>query len=267
MPSNRQYFQGSSSVEGENDLLFLEPIRSSIIALSGGGGSLASEYPKLIRSAIDYVVDPIRTGRTSISDLDSVEKTFLGLKVEHFIRDFLDVPKGIRDLRIDGKDVDVKNTIGTNWMIPQETYSESGVCLLSRIDDRSSKCWLGVFVARSDYLGAVNRDQKRSLNEKGRARIVWLLESVEYSPSPWEGLDMARFRELRMVPGGTIRAAAFFEENIGRSISREVVQSLLHDQKDYMKRLRGNGGARDVLAAKGITLNVDSSGACLALRS
>jgi len=248
------------------DLAILAPIRAEIETRAGGAEALATRFPQLVREAIDFVIDPVRTARTTVAELDNVEKTFLGLKVEHFIRDFLDVPKGIRDLVIGGVDVDVKNTTARNWMIPRETYSENGVCLLSRIDDVGSRCSMGLIVARQEYLGAPNRDGKRSPTRVGHTNILWMVESMGFSESDWSGLDMARFRELRSVDGGSRRAALFFEEHLDRWISRRVVESLLHDQRDFMKRLRGNGGARDLLLPRGIDLDVDSYGNCRARR-
>jgi hypothetical protein len=248
------------------DLGLLTPVRLAIEAQAGGSEALATKFPTLVRDAIDLVVDPVRTARTAVAELDKVEKTFFGLKIEHFIRDFLKVPKGIRDLEIGNADVDVKNTTAKNWMIPEETYSEDGICLLSRIDDRLNLCSLGLIVARPDYLGKPNRDGKRSLSRDGRTNILWMLENVPFSESDWSGLDMVRFRELRAIDGGSVRATVFFQENLDRRISRRVVESLLHDQRDFMKRLRGNGGARDLLIPLGIDLQVDSAGNCLATR-
>lgn len=188
-----------------------------------------------------------------MEELDKVEKTFIGLKVEHFLRDWLDVPKGLsRDLRIDGLEVDIKNTIGSTWMIPVETYWDEEPCLLIATAKFDGRCWLGLVVAREAYLGGENRDRKRSITEAGRRNILWLVEDVPYLPSRWVELDMKRFRELRSVDGGTKRAAMFFRENVGKVIHRSVIEALLHDQYDYMKRVRGSGGARDVLEPEGI---------------
>ncbi len=210
--------------------------------------------PLLIRDAIDFVIDPVRTARTRIRDLDNVEKTFVGLKVEHYFRDLLDVPKGLRDLVIDGLDVDVKNTVGTTWMIPPETYKNSDPCLLIATAEEDGRCWLGLLVARPEYLNAPNRDQKCSVSSGAFEHILWLADGIRFPCSRWEGLDMERFRALRKVKGGTRRAADFFRENLGRPVHRTIVQALLFDQDDYMKRLRGNGGARDLLRRNGISL-------------
>ena len=99
-------------VPGHPDFDVLERIKTEILRKVGGEATLRHALPVLIRDAIDFVIDPVRTARTRVQDLDNVEKTFVGLKVEHYFRDLLDVPKGLRDLRIDGLDVDVKNTVG-----------------------------------------------------------------------------------------------------------------------------------------------------------
>lgn len=234
------------------DVLF--KIRDAILARCGGSESLRTALPILIGSAIEFVIDPVRTARTAVTELDNVEKTFIGLKVEHFFRDFIDLPKGLRDLEIDGIDLDIKNTVGATWMIPPETYRQEEACLLIASASVENTCSLGIMIARDQYLTKPNRDQKRGVNKAGRANILWLVRSESLPPSRWEGLDMLRFRELRRVNGGTKRAAIFFRENLNKRMNRSVIKALLFDQQDYMKRLRENGGARDILAPEGIVL-------------
>ena len=241
--------------EQHPDYEMLSRVRDGILAKSKGRVRLQQELPGLIKNAVDFVLDPERTARTEMSDLDKVEKTFIGLKIEHFLRDWLDIPKGLhRDLQVDGIEVDIKNTIGATWMIPPETYRGEEPCLLIATAKFDGRCWLGLVLARDSYLGACNRDGKRSLSQSGRTNIMWLVEHEPYPASRWAGLDMLRFRELRKVAGGTKRAAQFFRENVDRVVHRSVLQALLYDQRDYMKRLRGNGGARDKLAPENINL-------------
>lgn len=239
---------------GHPDFAVLDRIRAAILARVGGDDELQRSLPLLIRDAIDFVIDPVRTARTRVQDLDNVEKTFIGLKIEHYFRDLLDVPKGLRDLVIEGLDVDVKNTVGSTWMIPPETYKTADPCLLIATAEDDGLCWLGLLIARETYLNAPNRDMKRSVSAAGFEHILWIVNGQRFPVSRWEGIDMARFRELRKVKGGSRRAAAFFRENLRRPVHRSIVQALLFDQDDYMKRLRGNGGARDELRAEGIML-------------
>ncbi len=236
------------------DYASLQPLHAEISRLSGGAQALASAFPVIVSDAVDFVVDPVRTARTKVSDLDNVEKTFIGLKVEHYLRDFLNVPKGLRDLRIAGMDVDVKNTVSKTWMIPPETFKNVEPCILIMVATEDRHCSMGLMIARPEYLNAPNRDAKRSVSSKAFENIYWMVKQQPLPESRFNGIDMARFRELRTVRGGVKRAAAFFRENIGKVIHRTVVQGLLFDQDDYMKRIRANGGAKDILSRENIAI-------------
>ncbi len=217
---------------------------------------LADALATVVIDAVEFVLDPVLTGRTKITQLDNVEKTFIGLKVEHYVRDLLDAPKGLRDLVLAGHDVDVKNTVTRpwSWMIPPETYRSEEPCLLIAADEATRTAWMGLILARHTYLGAPNRDMKRGILKGGHANILWLAAGVPWPKDRWSGIDMVRFRELRRVRNGSVRAATFFAENLRKPIHRKVIQALLHDQLDPMKRLRGNGGAKDILEPQEIFL-------------
>jgi hypothetical protein len=246
----------AANEDPEDDTAILDRIEAALLARSGGRSQLCQRLPQLVIEALDFVLDPVRTGRTCVDELDKVEKSFIGLKVEHFFRDFLGLPKAARDLLIDGLDVDIKHTTSANWMIPPETFKTAEPVVLIMSAYEKERCSLGVMVAREAWLsrGAGNRDAKKSLTQEGRRHVRWLVKDAPLPASPWAGLDMVRFRALRQVPGGTSRAAAFFRENVGRVVRRQVLEALLFDQKDPMKRLRDNGGAGDVLKHEGIII-------------
>jgi hypothetical protein len=117
-----------------------------------------------------------------------------------------------------------------------------------------------VMLARQDYLNAPNRDGKRGVKSGAVRNILWLVEGEGYPPSVWRDFDMGQFNALRKVQPGTTRAVQFFRENIDTVVPREVVQALLHDQLDPLKRLRKNQGARGVLEPQGIALLSGSFG-------
>lgn len=217
---------------------------------------MSAELPSLLKEAVDFVLDPVRTARTQISEIDKVEKTFIGLKIEHFFRDMIDLPKGLkRDLLVDGLEVDIKNTVHKSWMIPPETYGNSEPCILFALASKSNSCSLGLIVAKEEYLGKPNRDKKRSITAHGRKNILWLLQDQPLPPSHWVGIDMESFRLLRKtIKFGSHRAAAFFRGNLRKPIHRSVLLALLFDQLDPMKRLRENGGAPDILRTESIAL-------------
>ena len=237
------------------DYELLVEIRAGIVQKSGGLERLHELFPLLVQDAIEFVLDPVRTGRTEVHQLDNVEKTFVGLKIEHFVRDLLDAPKGIRDLEINGHDVDVKNTLDNSWMIPPETYLREEVCLVINTKPSERICWLGLLKARQEYLNAPNRDQKRGVRSAAVANVMWLVEAAAYPESRWAPFDMIQFRKLRdEIPGGTNRIAEFFRLNQNTAVHRKVIQALLYPAYDYMKRARGNGGARDILKAEKIAV-------------
>lgn len=241
-------------VSGHSDFQELQAIESDIRARIPLG--LDQALSELVVEAVEFVLDPIRTGRTKIVQLDNVEKTFIGLKVEHFLRDILDAPKGIRDLVLAGHDVDVKNTVGASWawMIPPETYRKEEPCLLIAAHEETRRVWMGLIIARDAYLSKPNRDAKRGILTTAYPNILWLVNGAPWPPNRWVDIDMARFRELRRVKGGSRRAAMFFSENLRKPVHRSIVLALLHDQLDPIKRLRGNKGAKDILRPVGIGL-------------
>jgi hypothetical protein len=224
------------------------------------GETLSTEYPYLVDDTITQAIDATRTGRTDFYHLSPEEKKHLGSLIEARIRDLLGVPRGTRDLSILGEEIDVKNTISSTWMVPRETYEiqpgqQPGLLLLSQYDPNSRVCSLGLILARQKYLtSGRNRDGKLSVSANGRKQIWWMVHRAPLPPDIWARIDIASYRRLRQVRGGTNRAAEFFELHLGIPIERSIVQSLLFDQKDYMKRLRSNGGARDLLSRKGIAL-------------
>ncbi len=243
--------------ENHPDFPLLSAIERDILARCGGKAELLNRFPMLVRDAVDFLLDSVRTARTRVVELDNVEKTFIGLKLEHFVRDMLDVPKGLRDLVVDGIDVDIKNTVGANWSIPQETYRSSEPCLLMAVNDAAFTCSLGLIVAKPAYLhqGKGNRDTKKGVSAEGFQHIKWLVADAPFPASRFSGIDMDRFRELRKSIGnGNERAAQFFRENLFRVVHRDVVHALLFDQYDYMKRLRANGGAPDILGHEDTTV-------------
>jgi Restriction endonuclease NaeI len=201
------------------------------------------------------VIDTTRTGRFFLKQLEKTEKTYLGTKFENLLRDWLDVPRGvILDLVIGGQEVDVKSTTGgkSDWMIPREAINQ--LLILLRVNEESSKCAVGLARARTSYLRTgTNQDKKTSFSAAGTANIWWLVADFEYTPNFWTQIDDTLRNTIMSSGKGTKRLATLFEHCIGMPISRVQVQAVAA-QDDYMKRLRKNGGARDLLAPKGIAI-------------
>jgi hypothetical protein len=233
----------------------LAALETDLLNAVGGKDLFEEKLRSFFRSAIDEVIDTARTGRFFLKQLEKTEKTYLGTKFENLLRDWLQVPRGgVLDLLIGGQEVDVKSTTGgkSDWMIPREAIDQ--LCILLRVNEDQSKCAVGLARARPDYLrSGTNQDKKTSFSAAGAANIWWLVSGFDYTPNFWLQID-ASLREKIMGSGkGTKRLAALFEHCIGMPISRVQVAAVAA-QDDFMKRLRKNGGARDILAPKGIAI-------------
>jgi hypothetical protein len=208
--------------------------------------------PGLIRQAIDEVIDTPRTGRVYARELEKTEKTYIGTKIEILVRNFFRLPKGILDLKIDGLDVDVKNTLGTTWMIPPEAAGMP--CILVASDEDRQTCFFGIFIAHvTNLTTGQNQDKKRSVSAAGFSNIHWIMTEEPYPPSFWASIGEDKTRNIMRGETGNERVATLFREVQGQLIHRDTVQAVAQ-QKDYMKRLRKNGGARDILANEGIAI-------------
>ncbi len=239
---------------GHPDFGVLEKTAEEIIRHAGSLYRMREELPILIRRAINEVIDTPRTGRLAIGELEKTEKTYIGTKIEILLRDFLGLPKGRLDLEIDGVDVDIKNTVGNNWMIPSEAVSKP--CILVACDEDNALCYLGVIVARPEYLTVgVNKDAKHSISASGFEHIRWILREHPYPRNFLAQMDPKKARYVTDMSNtsGNERLRRLFSEALGVPISREVVQGVAR-QLDYMKRVRRNGGVRDLLFEKEIVL-------------
>lgn len=234
------------------ELSFLE---ADLLNAVGGQLSLEEKLRSFFRSAIDEVIDTARTGRFFFSQLEKTEKTYLGTKFEILLRDWLQVPRGVLlDLLIGGREVDVKSTTsgGSGWMIPPEAIDQ--FCVLLRVNEVLAKCAVGIVRARQEYLrGGQNRDAKTSFSAAGTVNIWWLVSDFDYTPNFWSRIDDGLRDQIMSAGKGTRRLAALFEHCLGMPVSRVQVSGIAA-QDDFMKRIRRNGGARDLLAPKGIAI-------------
>ena len=233
----------------------LSQLETDLLSAAGGTQQFEEKLRSFFRSAIDEVIDTARTGRFFLSDLEKTEKTYLGTKFEILLRDWLQLPRGlILDLLVGGSEVDVKSTTGgkSAWMIPPEAVDQ--LCVLLRVNEAKSTCAVGLVRARTAYLRpGLNRDAKTGLSAQGTRNVWWLVLDFPYTPNFWTLID-AHLRNQIMAPGGgSERLATLFENCLETPVSRVVIASI-GAQDDFMRRIRRNGGARDLLSPKGIAI-------------
>lgn len=238
------------------DFVDLAKLESDLIAAVGGWGAFEERLRGFFRSAIDEVIDTARTGRFFFSELEKTEKTYLGTKFEIILRDWLDVPKGMKlDLLVGGEEVDVKSSTSAargGWMIPPEAFGE--LCILIKVNEAEALCDFGLARARPEYLRAgSNRDAKTSFSAAGQNNIWWMAKSFQYTPNFWSRISADDRDFITSRSSGTKRIVALFERCQGIGISRVQIAAVAREA-DYMKRVRGNSGARDHLSPQGIAV-------------
>lgn len=239
---------------GHPDCALLASIAEDITKRGGGAGALATGFAVMLRQCIDDVIMTPKTGRRSYDELEKTEKTYIGTRVEIELRAMLRLPKGKLDTVILGRDVDIKHTMGSNWMIPTEAIGQP--CMLVGADEARARCYLGLIVARPDYLSrSQNRDAKKSVSAAGFAHILWILRDHPYPPNFWRTVAPDAIDRIFAGKSGNQRMASLFREVQDMPIARDVVEAVAQ-QQDFMRRIRSDNGrgTRDHLAREGILL-------------
>ncbi|PTS87963.1 MULTISPECIES: NaeI family type II restriction endonuclease [unclassified Caulobacter] len=208
---------------------------------------------QLIRRAIDELIDAPRTKRLVLSQCEKTEKTYLGTKIEILFRDAIGQPKGkFLDLDLGGVDVDIKHTIKKSWMIPKEAINKP--CVLISENEIKARFNLGVVICRPENLtSGDNGDRKLQISAYGREQVVWLAKDEPYPPNIWQGFDPKLLTLINSHRGGAARIAELFRNIQRKPIPRSAIPAIAA-QLDPLKRVRKNGGARDILRPQGIAI-------------
>lgn len=240
--------------QGHPDHTKLSAVAAEILQRAGGLDALKIEVPKMLRDCIDDVIQTPKTGRRSYEELEKTEKTYIGTRVEIMLRALLSLPRGRLDTVVAGYDVDIKHTMGNNWMIPSEAVNH--ICILVAADEAQAQCYLGLVIAKPEYLTAGgNRDAKKSLSKAGFSHILWLLCGEPYPQNFWRTLSPEIANEIFSGASGNDRVVALFRAVQKTPVSRDVVDAVAR-QKDFTRRIRADSGrgARDRLTDEGILL-------------
>jgi hypothetical protein len=240
--------------QGHPDHTLLQSLALDITARAGGSQALADTFAGMLRTCIDDVIMTPKTGRRAYEELEKTEKTYIGTRVEIELRAMLRLPKGKLDTEILGHDVDIKNTMGSNWMIPTEAVDQP--CILVAADEPRARCYLGLVVARPAYLTkGQNKDAKKTLSAEGFGHILWLLRDHPYPANFWRSVGPDIIARIFTGDTGNHRMAVLFREIQEQPITRDVIEAVAQ-QQDFMRRIRSDKGrgTRDLLAREGILL-------------
>lgn len=233
----------------------MDAVEDALIALDPSGDAIA----EVLRDTLDQLYDGQHSGRWSFDQLFKTEKTHMGTLVEiNLQRRFKFDGGDATDYRIAGVQVDCKYSMREGgWTLPPEVVGH--LALLVTADDQRSSWRAGLIRVTEALMNpGRNRDAKGVLSLAGRLRIRWLWEGHGHlAPNLFLELD-ARTRDaifsahsVRGSSHGQARVNELFRR-VQRRIIRRAELATVAQQDDFMKRARGNGGARSHLRPEGI---------------
>ena len=196
----------------------------------------------VIRDTFDQIYDGQRTGRWDPSQLNKTEKTHIGTLIQINLQKEFEIPDGAQlDYNISGLEVDIKFS-GTlyGWMIPREMYLKNGpqLALVVSADDYASRWAAGVVRTEPRYLafGEGNQDKKRTLNDEGRDRVLWVRRGSLVQNSLLHMDENSRSYILD-TNSGQEAINRLFRVQQGHLINRATVLTVAQ-QDDALKRVR-----------------------------
>lgn len=140
-------------------------------------------------------------------------------------------------------------------MIPPEAVGH--LCLLAWADDYKSLWSIGLVRIRNEWLNTGNnRDLKLTIKADHRDKIKWMWRDEDLPENVLLHMDAADRGAVFTASSGQRRLNELFRRVQKRRIGRNVVRTVAQ-QKDYMKRVRGNGGSRSALRTEGILIMGD----------
>ena len=235
----------------------LQRVAEAITDLDRDGKRTAS----VLRATFDQLYDGMRTGRYRWDQLHKTEKTHFGTLVEINMQREFSFRDGLSlDYRIAGAEVDCKYSQSLwGWMIPPEARGR--LCLLLTADEglpglgQHPPQWsMGLIRATTSRLtGGGNRDAKVQINKAGRQHVHWLFQHAPLPPNVLLHLPADVTSHVMSGRSGLQRLVRLYRHATKTIITRVTVETVAQ-QKDPMKRLRANGGARTELQDEGIVI-------------
>lgn len=222
---------------------------ATILRLLDPGGQ---RFARVVRETYDQLYDGQRTSRYRWDQLAKTEKTHMGSLIEINLQREFGFADGIRmDFAVGEVDVDCKWTMTDGkWMIPREAVGHV-LLVLTGSDQKSS--W-SAGVVRVDGTQALkpttNQDLKGNLTERKLGEIIWLWRHAPMAENVLLHMDPADVAAILAEPSGQGRLNELFRRAQNRPIPGGVVATVAN-QKDFMKRVRANGGSRTTLQREG----------------
>ncbi|MGP5152168.1 NaeI family type II restriction endonuclease [Glutamicibacter ardleyensis] len=237
----------------ENDLSPIDSPLEEVLEWINRQDPTGDRMAGVFRETFDQLYDGQRTGRYRWDQLYKTEKTHFGTLIEINLQREFDFSDGLlMDYQIAGHEVDCKYSATASWMLPPESIDH--LILGSVASDKKSTWSMGLVRATTANRNiGMNRDQKGTLNALGKKRIRWIQKDAMMPPNALLHIPEYEVSEIFAAKSGQARVNQLFRTATNKRISRNVVATVAQ-QRDYMKRVRANGGARSTLRAEGIII-------------
>ncbi|MGW2633045.1 NaeI family type II restriction endonuclease [Streptomyces chattanoogensis] len=200
--SERQARDPVRAVEEDPELA---EVLAEMLRLDQDGSRMGS----VIDGAGRHLLDPAHTGRYLWSQLTKTEKTAFGTAVCQRMQRELGLADGLHlDFMVAGHEVDMKFTLGSNWMFPPEL--QGSLCLVMSADEANGLWSLGLLRVRPELMRTgANRDGKRGLSARGREAIHWIYRQLQLPE-----------HALRQLPADTV--GAIFAKSSAKARTEEL---------------------------------------------
>lgn len=196
-------------------------------------------FSRIVRQALDEVIDGRRTGRYAVEQLAAEEKKYIGTKLEIVFRSELELEKSAdADVLIGEISTEIKWSLKLEWMIGPENVGK--VCLGLGLQDGGKRFSVGIFRPTSSVLRkGSNRDSKMSLTaEARRGHVLWF---VEKAPLPSNFIAELSPQVRAAILGGRSaqdRVRKLFQLLPGIPVPRSAIETVARNKRDPMRRLR-----------------------------
>lgn len=233
----------------------LDAVEDELMRLDPTGDGVAD----VLRETFDQLYDGQHSGRWNFNQLFKTEKTHMGTLIEINLQRRFRFANGlVTDYRIANVQVDCKYSMREGgWTLPPEVVGH--IALVVTSNDENSSWMAGLIRVKESLMNpGRNRDAKGVLSLAGRLRVRTLWpEHGHLAPNVFLELDEETRNRIfsggspGRNPSGQAKVNELFRSVHGRIIRRAELATVAQ-QDDFMKRARGNGGARTHLQREGI---------------
>jgi hypothetical protein len=208
------------------------------------------QFGEVVRETFDQLYDGQRTGRYKWAQLSKTERAHYGSLIEINLQRRFRFSDGVElDFQIAGVDIDCKFSESGAWMIPPISFDRLALVVKAR--DETGLFSVGVVRASVAHRNSgSNWDKKVTLSSAGRAAIHWFVKDHAIPPNVLASLSEPEIAIILAGTSGQQRIFNLLRVVQGRRITSNVVATVAQ-QKDFMRRLRDGGGARNGLRNEG----------------